>query len=111
MQNAKTRVMTGTVTTRDLVTSNVTVQEKATGEYRIDIATQPMPTIRATNGTAAWAVGPGGGRGGGGGAPDAPRDLAGFQLQQGLRLADFALPLHLKDAILDSAGQQGLRHD
>jgi hypothetical protein len=97
VQNAKTRVMTGTVTTRDLVTSNVTVQEKATGEYRIDIATQPVATIRATNGTAAWAVGGGGGRGGFGGAPDAARDLAGFQMQQGLRLADFALPLHVKD--------------
>ena len=30
-------------------------------------------------------------------APNAPRDLAGFQLQQGLRLADFALPLHAKE--------------
>ena len=95
VQNARTRVMTGTITTRDLVTSNVTVQEKASGEYRIDIATQPAPTIRAGNGKAAWALG--GGRGGGGGAPDAPRDLAGFQMQQGLRLADFALPLHLKE--------------
>ncbi len=96
LQSAKTRVMTGTVMTRDLVTSNVTVQEKASGEYRIDIATQPVATIRATNGAAAWAVGGGGGRGGGG-APDAARDLAGFQMQQGLRLADFALPLHIKD--------------
>ena len=95
VQNAKTRVMTGTVTTRDLVTSNVTVQEKSTGAYRIDIATQPNPTTRATNGTAAWAIGGGGGRGGGG-APDEARDLAGFQMQQGLRLADFALPLGLK---------------
>jgi photosynthetic reaction center cytochrome c subunit len=98
LQNAKTRVMTGTVTSRDLVTSNVTVQETATGSYRIDIATQPVATIRATNGTAAWAVGGGGGRGGGGGAPpDAARDLGGFQMQQGLRLADFALPLHIRE--------------
>jgi photosynthetic reaction center cytochrome c subunit len=98
LQNAKTRLMTGTVTSRDLVTSNVTVQEKATGEYRIDIATQPIPTIRATNGKTAWAIGgAGGGRGGGGAPPDAPRDLIGFQLQQGLRLADFMLPLHLKE--------------
>jgi photosynthetic reaction center cytochrome c subunit len=95
LQNAKTRLMSGTITTRDLVTSNVTVQEKATGEYRIEIATQPIQTIRATNGTSAWAIG-GGGGGRGGGAPDAPRDLAGFQMQQGLRLADFALPLGLK---------------
>ena len=96
VQNAKTRVMTGTITTRDLVTSNVTVQEKTTGEYRIDIATQPIATIRATNGKAAWMVGGGGGRGGGA-APDAPRDLTGFQMRQGLRLADFSLPLHLKE--------------
>jgi photosynthetic reaction center cytochrome c subunit len=94
LENAKTRVMTGTVTTRDLVTSNATVQEKATGQYRIDIATQPVPTIRASDGKAAWMVG-GGGRGGG--APDAARDLAGFQMQQALRLADFGLPLHLKE--------------
>ena len=52
------------------------MQEKSTGEYRIDIATQPIPTIRAFNGKAAWAVG-GGGGGRGGGPPDAPRDLAG----------------------------------
>jgi hypothetical protein len=95
LQNAKTRVMTGTVTTREQVTTPVTVQEKSTGEYRIEIATTPVPTIRATNGAAAWAVG--GGFGGRGGAPpDAARDLMGFQMQQGLRLADFALPLTLK---------------
>ena len=94
VQNAKTRVMTGTQTTRDLVSTNITVQEKNTGQYRIDIASQPNATIRATNGTAAWAVGGGGGRGG---DPAAPRDLAGFQMQQGLRLADFALPLHIKE--------------
>lgn len=88
--------MTGTITTRDLVTSSVTVQEKATGAYRIDIATKPVATIRATNGTSAWMVGGGGGRGGAA-PPDAARDLAGVQLQQALRLADFALPLHIRD--------------
>ncbi len=99
LQNAKTRVMTGTVTGRDLVTTNATIQEKATGEYRIDIATQPIATVRAFDGKSAWAIGgAGGGRGGPGGAPpDAPRDLAGFQLQQGLRLADFSLPVRLKE--------------
>ena len=180
LQAAKTRVMTGTVTSRDLVTTPATVQEKATGEYRIDIATTPIPTVRAFNGKTAWTIaagpggggrggpggpggpggaapgpggpgagtapggpggpggaaaagpgvsapggqvgaagpgaagargsgapaapgpgpaGPGGGQGGPGGqpAPDAPRDLAGFQLQQGLRLADFSLPTRLKD--------------
>ncbi len=96
LQNAKTRVMTGTVTSRDQVVSPVTVQEKATGEYRIDIATQPIPTIRAFNGKAAWAIG-GGGGGRGGPPPDVPRDLTAFQMQQGLRLADFTLPLRVKD--------------
>jgi photosynthetic reaction center cytochrome c subunit len=91
LQNAKTRVMTGTVTNRDLTTANVTVSEKSTGEARIEIATQPNPTIRATNGTAAWQIG-GGGFGGGANA----RDITGFQVQQGFRLADFALPLNLK---------------
>ena len=97
VQSAKTRVMTGTLTSREQVTSNITVQERSTGEYRIDIATQPIATIRATNGKAAWAVGGGRGGGPGGTPPDAARDLAGFQMQQGLRLADFALPLQLKD--------------
>jgi hypothetical protein len=92
LQNAKTRVMSGTVTNRDLTTANVTVTEKNTGEYRSELSTQPNPTIRATNGTAAWQVG-GGGFGGGAN----PRDLTGFQAQQATRLADFALPLRLKE--------------
>jgi hypothetical protein len=94
LQNAKTRVMTGMVTNRDLTTANVTVTEKNTGEARIEIATQPNPTIRATNGTAAWQIGGGGGGGFGGG--NNPRDITGFQVQQGFRLADFSLPLNLK---------------
>lgn len=91
LQNAKTRVMTGTVTNRDLTTANVTITEKSSGEARIEIASQPNPTIRATNGTAAWQIG-GGGFGGGAN----PRDISGFQVQQGFRLADFSLPLNLK---------------
>ncbi|MEP6919388.1 MAG: hypothetical protein ABJC89_27345, partial [Acidobacteriota bacterium] len=91
LQNAKSRVMTGTVTNRDLTTAPVTMTEKSTGEARIEMATQPNPVIRATNGTAAWQVG-GGGPGGGN-----ARDIAGFQMQQGLRLADFTMPLHLKE--------------
>lgn len=94
LQNAKTRVMTGTVANRDLTTANLTVTEKSTGEARIEMATQPNPTIRATNGTAAWQTG-GGGGGFGGGAN--ARDIAGFQVQQGFRLADFTLPLHVKE--------------
>ena len=92
LESARTRVMTGTITNRDLTTASVTVQENAAGAYRIDIATEPTPTIRATNGTAAWTLG-------GGGGPNAgpnPRDLAGLQMQQTFRLADFTLPLQLK---------------
>jgi len=92
LQNAKTRVMTGTVTNRDLTTANVTVTEKNTGEYRFELATQPAPTIRASNGTSTWQIG-GGGFGGGANA----RDLNGFQAQQAVRLADFSLPLRLKE--------------
>ena len=98
LESAKTRVMTGTLTGRDLVSTSATVQEKATGEYRIDLVTQPFATVRAFNGKTAWTIAPGGGRGGppGGPPPDAPRDLAGFQMQQALRLADFSLPQKLK---------------
>jgi photosynthetic reaction center cytochrome c subunit len=95
LQNAKTRVMTGTITNRDLTAANVTITEKSTGEARIEIASQPNPTIRATNGTSAWQIGGGGGGGGFGGGQNA-RDITGFQVQQGFRLADFALPLNLK---------------
>ena len=96
LQNAKTRVMTGTVTNRDLTTASLTMTEKNTGEARIELATQPNPTIRATNGTASWQIG-GGGPGGGVNA----RDITGFQVQQGFRLADFSLPLHLKERYAD----------
>src|SRR4051812_10161504 len=40
---AKTRVAEGTQTTRDLQTTPIKVQEKASGEYRIDVASQPNP--------------------------------------------------------------------
>lgn len=86
LENAKTRVMTGTVTTRDLQSLPVTVLERSTGAYRIDIASQPSPTIRAFNGTSGWSAG---------GFQNQVRDLEGFQLQQGLRLADLGLPLRL----------------
>jgi photosynthetic reaction center cytochrome c subunit len=88
LENAKTRVMTGTVTSRDLQSFPVTVQEKSTGEYRIEIAAQPNPTIRAFNGKSGWSVG---------GFNNQVRDLEGFQLQQGLRLADLTVPLHLSE--------------
>ncbi len=88
IENARTRVMAGTITSRDLQSSPVTVQEKATGEYRIEIGSQPNPTIRAYNGKTGWTAG---------GFNNQVRDLAGFQLQQALRLADLGLPLRLDE--------------
>ena len=96
LQNAKTRVATGTVTNRDLTTANVTMTERNTGEARIELATQPNPTIRATNGTVSWQIG-----GGGPGSGVNARDITGFQVQQGFRLADFSLPLHFKERYQD----------
>ena len=85
LTQAKTRVMKGTATTRDLQTVPVTVQEKASGEYRIDLETTPRPTIRATDGKAIWVqMGPN------------TRDVEGLQAQQATRLADFGVPLTIK---------------
>jgi len=71
-----------------LQTSNVTVKETAAGGYRIDIASQPTPTIRVVNGKSGWSSG---------GFNNQVRDLEGLQLQQAARLADFGLPVHLTD--------------
>lgn len=94
IESAKTRVMAGTVTMRDLQSFPVTVQEKSTGEYRIEIASQPSPTIRAFDGRTGWSVG---------GFNNQVRDMEGFQLQQALRLADLALPVRLGERYNDLA--------
>ncbi len=88
LAKSTTRVLTGTVTTRDLQTSNVTVKETAAGGYRIDIAGQPNATVRVVNGKTGWSSG---------GFNNQVRDLDGLQFQQAARLADFGLPLHLAD--------------
>lgn len=85
LEGAKTRVMVGTVTTRDLQTSPVKVQEKSTGEFRIDLDSRPAPIVRATDGKSIWVqMGPN------------VRDVAGLQAQQATRLADFSVPLNMK---------------
>ena len=85
LAQVKTRVMKGTATTRDLQTLPVTVQEKSSGEYRMDLETTPRPTIRATDGKAVWVqMGPN------------TRDVEGIQAQQATRLADFGVPLTMK---------------
>jgi photosynthetic reaction center cytochrome c subunit len=81
----KSRVMKGTATTRDLQTVPVTVQEKASGEFRFDLETRPYPVSRATNGKATWVQA----------GPNA-RDLEGLQAQQATRLADLGIVLNLK---------------
>jgi hypothetical protein len=83
-----TRVLTGTITSRDLQTSNMTVKETAAGGYRLDLASDPNPTVRVTTGKTGWSSG---------GFNNQVRDLEGIGLQQAARLADFGLPLHLTD--------------
>jgi hypothetical protein len=83
-----TRVMTGTITSRDLQTSNITVRETAAGGYRIDLASEPNPTVRVATGKTGWSSG---------GFNNQVRDLEGLGLQQAGRLADFGLPLHLTE--------------
>jgi hypothetical protein len=86
LAQAKTRVMKGTATTRDLQTVPVTVHEKASGEYRVDIETRPTPVVRATDGKSAWV------RIGGN-----VRDVEGLQAQTATRLAYLGIPLNLKE--------------
>ena len=88
LAKATTRVLTGTVTTRDLQTSNVAVKETDNGRYRIDIASQPAATIRVVDGKTGWSQG---------GFNNMVRDLEGLGYQQAARIADFGLPLHLAD--------------
>jgi hypothetical protein len=88
LAKATTRVSTGTVTTRDLQTSNVTIKETDSGRYRIDIASQPNPTVRVVDGKTGWSQG---------GFNNMVRDLEGLGLQQAARSADFGLPLHLPE--------------
>ena len=83
---AKTRVLEGSQTTRDLQTQPIKVQEKVSGEYRIDVSTTPNPTTRASGPAGAWATGFG---------PN-PRDLEGVQAAQVARPTDFGLGLNAK---------------
>ena len=108
LQNAKTRVMTGTVTSRDQVVSPVTVQEKATGRVphrHRDAADPDDSRVQRQGGVGdrrrRWRPRRS--------PPDVPRDLPGFQQQQGLRLADFTLPLGVKERYTSSPRQQGIR--
>jgi photosynthetic reaction center cytochrome c subunit len=85
LAQAKTRVLKGTVTTRDLVTSPVTIQEKATGEYRVDIDAKQGPIVRVADGKAAWVK-----------AFGNIHDLEGVEAAQVSRPSEFGLPLSFK---------------
>ena len=95
-----TRVLTGTVTTRDLQTSNVTVKETA-GRTAIGSTSRPSPILPSGSSTARRD-------GRSGGFNNQVRDLEGFGFQQAARLADFGLPLHLTDRY-EVAGREPLR--
>lgn len=82
---AKTRVMLGTATSRDLQTNAITVKETVSGDYRVDLDTKPAPTIRVSTGKGAWVQ-----------AFGNVHDLEGIQGAQVARLTDFGLPLNLK---------------
>lgn len=81
VQTIQTRVMTGTVTLRDLQQVPVTVEEKLPNSYRLDIQL-PQPQSWGASGSTVW-----GGRGG--------RGLQGFQAQQATRRADLGAPLNM----------------
>lgn len=86
LAQVKSRVLEGSQTTRDLQTQPIKVQEKVTGEYRIDVASTPNPSTRVWTPAAAWATGFG---------PN-PRDLEGIQAAQVARPTDFGLALNAK---------------
>jgi len=78
--NAKTLVLHGTQTTRDLVTTPITVQEKATGAYRIEVDRKPQPQVSVTDGKAAWVQ-----------AGANARDLEGVQAAQVSRPSELGI--------------------
>jgi len=83
---AKTRVIDGSLTSRDLQTTPIKIQEKVTGEYRVDVGSTPNPAVRVSTPSGAWMTGFG---------PN-PRDLEGVQAAQIARPTDFGLALNAK---------------
>jgi Photosynthetic reaction centre cytochrome C subunit len=81
---ARTVVIHGTQTTRDLVSAPYTVEEKSTGEYRVQVDTKPNPRVSVFDGKAAWIQ-----------AGQNARDLEGVQAAQVSRASELLL-LNLK---------------
>ena len=87
---ATTVVMQGTQTSRDLRATPVKVEEKITGEYRIDLESPQGAMSRVSDGKATWFV-VGGNK----------RPMEGIQAQQASRLADFGLPVNARQKYSD----------
>jgi photosynthetic reaction center cytochrome c subunit len=85
LARTKTRVMRGTATGRDLQTTPITVQEKVTGEYRIDIQGRQGTQSRVYDGESAWVQ-----------MPNGIREVEGVNAQQIARLGDLGRPLAAK---------------
>ena len=81
---AKTLVIHGTQTTRDLVTTPLTVEEKSSGEFRSVADTKPNPLTRVSDGKNAWVQ-----------VGQNARDLEGVQAAQVARSSELLL-LNLK---------------
>jgi hypothetical protein len=87
---ARTLVMEGTETSRDQRTSPIKIEEKISGEYRIDVQSPQGPASRVSDGKTTWFV-----------VNGDTRELGGLQAQQAARLADFGLPVNAQQKYSD----------
>jgi Photosynthetic reaction centre cytochrome C subunit len=86
LEKLQSLVLSGSMTNRLSQTMPFTIEEKTPNRFRQTLETQPATTTIGFDGTAGWTE-----RG------TQVEDLTGFDLDQALRTADFALALHLKD--------------
>ena len=97
---ARTVVMEGTQTGRDLRSTPVKIEEKITGEYRIDLEGPQGAMSRVSDGKTAWFV-----------AGGNTRPMEGVQAEQAARLADFGLPVNAKQKYSDLRVQRYVNLD
>lgn len=86
LAKARTRVIKGTVTSRDLVTVPFTTEETSSGNYRMAVDNKQGTLVRVWNGKDAWIQSMG----------QVRDDLDRIQAAQVHRLADFNLPTNIK---------------
>lgn len=86
VEKLQSLVLSGSMTNRLSETVPFTIEEKVPNRFRQTLETQPAAMTTGFDGTTGWTK-----RG------DQVEDLSGFELDQALRSADFALALHLKD--------------